>query len=134
VIEPRLRGEPEPPEPEPERTFGEFVPIYLQRHAATVRPRTIETLRKRLGHRRTLEDGEMCRCATCAFGDVPLRELERLSGQIASWQAKLPERSRYGTMQALRQTLEAARWGHMTVNPAKLAGRNPQPPPRPIRV
>jgi integrase len=26
------------------------------------------------------------------------------------------------------------RWGHMTVNPAKLAGRNPQPPPRPIRV
>jgi hypothetical protein len=41
VIEPRLRGEPEPREPEAERTFGEFVPIYLQRHAATVRPRTI---------------------------------------------------------------------------------------------
>jgi integrase len=135
MIEPRLRGEPEPPEPEPERTFGEFVPIYVQRHAATVRPRTIETLRKRLGHRRTLENGETCRCATCAFGDVPLRELERLSGEIASWQAQLPERSRYGTMQALRQTLQAAvRWGHMSVNPAKLAGRNPQPPPRPIRV
>ena len=24
--------------------------------------------------------------------------------------------------------------GHMSVNPAKFAGRNPQPPPRPIRV
>ena len=36
-IEPRLLGEPEPPEPEPERTFGEFVPVYLDRHAATVR-------------------------------------------------------------------------------------------------
>ena len=31
-------------------------------------------------------------------------------------------------MQALRQALEAAvRWGHMTRNPAKLAGPNPQP-------
>jgi hypothetical protein len=122
VIEPRLRGEPEPPEPEPERTFGEFVLIYLQRHAATVRPRTIETLRKRLGHRRTLEDGEMCRCATCAFGDVPLRELERLSGQIASWQAKLPERSRYGTMQALRQTLEAGAMGPHDRQPRQARG------------
>jgi integrase len=97
-IEPRLLGEPEPPEPEPERTFGEFVPVYLDRHAATVRPRTVETLRKRLGHRRKLEDGETCRCATCAFGDVPLRDLERMSGEIASWQAKLPKRSRYGTI------------------------------------
>jgi integrase len=134
-IEPRLLGEPEPPEPEPERTFGEFVPVYRDRHAATVRPRTVETLRKRLGHRRKLEDGETCRCATCAFGDVPLRDLERMSGEIASWQAKLPKRSRYGTMQAFRQTLGAAvRWGYMACNPAKLAGRNPQPPPRPTRV
>jgi integrase len=47
----------------------------------------------------------------------------------------LPDRSRYGVTQALRQTLEAAvRWGYMTRNPTKLAGRNPQPPPRPIRV
>jgi integrase len=58
-----------------------------------------------------------------------------MSGEIASWQAKLPKRSRYGTMQALRQTLGAAvRWGYMACNPAKLAGRNPQPPPRPTRV
>jgi integrase len=38
-------------------------------------------------------------------------------------------------MRALRQALEAAvRWGYMTRNPAKLAGRNPQPPPRAIRA
>jgi integrase len=41
----------------------------------------------------------------------------------------------YDITWALRQTLEAAvRWGHMDRNPAKLAGRNPQPPPRPIRA
>jgi integrase len=132
VIEPRLRGEPKEL---PELTLGEFIPIYLQRHAATVRPRTIETLSKRLGHRRELGEGDDCRCPTCAFGDVPLCELGRMSGEIAGWQAGLLERSRYGIMQALRQTLEAAvRWRYIDENPAKLAGRNPQPPPRPVRV
>jgi integrase len=107
----------------PELTLAEFVPIYLERHGATVRPRTITTLRERLPH------------ATRAFGDVPLRDLERMTGEIASWQAKLPERSRYGIMQALRQTLEAAvRWGYITRNPAKLAARNRQPAPRPVRT
>jgi integrase len=133
VIEPRLRGESVPA---PELTLDEFVPVYLKRHAGTgKRRRTIETLHKRLTHRRRLEDGETCRCATCAFGDVPLRELERMSGELADWQAALPERSRYGVVQALRQALQAAvRWGYMDDNPAKLAGSNPQPPPRPIRV
>ena len=38
-------------------------------------------------------------------------------------------------MQALRQTLGAAvRWGHMTTNPATLAGRNRAPSPRTVRV
>jgi integrase len=54
--------------------------------------------------------------------------------ELAAWQAKLPARSRYGIVQALRQTLEAARrWGYMERNPAKLAGKNPEPPPRAIR-
>jgi integrase len=120
VVEPELRGDPVP---RPDLTFAELVDLYLQRHAATVRPRTITELRKRL------------RYAVAAFGDVPLRDLERMGGEIAGWRTKLPARSRYGVTQALRQTLEAAvRWGHMAVNPAKLAGRNPQPPPRPIRV
>jgi integrase len=58
-----------------------------------------------------------------------------MSGEIADWAATLPERSRYGLMQALRQTLEAAgRWRYMDSNPAKEAGKNPEPPPRPIRV
>jgi integrase len=120
VIEPQLRGEPTQL---PELTLAEFAPLYLERHGATVRPRTIQTLRERLVH------------ATRAFGDVPLRDLERMMGEIASWQVKLPERSRYGIVQALRQALEAAvRWGYTTRNPATLAGRNRQPAPRPIRA
>lgn len=65
--------------------------------------------------------------------------LRRLRPQAAQEpvpvQVRLPERSRYGVTQALRQTLEAAvRWGYIGGNPAKLAGRNPQPPPRPVRA
>jgi integrase len=57
-----------------------------------------------------------------------------MSGELATWQARLPERARYGIAQALRQTLEAAvRWGYMTRNPAKLAGPNRQPAPRAVR-
>ncbi len=120
VIEPQLRGDPVTL---PNLTLTEFVPLYLERHAASVRSRTIVTLRERLPH------------AIRAFGSVPLRDLERMSGELATWQAKLPERSRYGIVQALRQALEAAvRWGYMTKNPAKLAGRNRQPAPRSVRV
>ncbi|MEJ7893060.1 MAG: site-specific integrase [Solirubrobacteraceae bacterium] len=58
-----------------------------------------------------------------------------MSGEIATWQAKLPERSRYGVVQALRQTIGAAvRWGYMTRNPALLAGQNRQPSPRTVRA
>jgi integrase len=117
TIEPQLRGEIR------ELTLAEFVKLYLERHAATARSRTIETLRERLRH------------ATRAYGDVPLRELERMAGELAGWQAALPERSRYGIVQALRQTLGAGvRWGYLTVNPATLAGVNRQPAPRPIRA
>jgi len=120
VIEPQLRGEPAPV---PELTLAEFVTIYLERHAAGVRPRTIENLRWRLG------------VAEKAFGDNPLRDLERMSGEIAAWTSTLSERSRFAIMSALRQALGAAvRWGYLTENPAKQAGRNPQPPPRKVRA
>lgn len=120
VIEPQLRGEAAPA---PELTLSELVDLYLERHAVSVRPRTITTLRERLAY------------AAHAFGDVPLPELERMAGEIATWQAKLPERSRYGIVQALRQTLGAAeRWGHISRNPAKLAGPNRQPSPRRVRA
>jgi integrase len=119
AIEPRLNGA----EPVPELTLSELVELYLERHAAVVRSRTISTLRERLVH------------ATRAYGDVPLRELERMAGELATWQTTLPQRSRYGIVQALRQTLAAAvRWDYMSRNPAKLAGRNPEPPPRSIRA
>jgi integrase len=124
IVEPRLRGEPTPL---PELTLTELVDLYLERHAANVRPRTIETLRERLAHALS--------AAAFDYGTVRLRELQRMSGDLASWQAALPERSRYGIVQALRQTLEAAvRWGYMSSNPAKQAGRNTQPAPRPVRA
>ncbi|MEJ7788185.1 MAG: tyrosine-type recombinase/integrase [Solirubrobacteraceae bacterium] len=120
-IEPVLLGEP--PARMPDLTLAALVELYLERHAASVRPRTIATLRERLGH------------ATLAFGDVPLRDLERMTNEIAGWQAKLPPRIGYGRVQALRQTLAAAvRWGYMSRNPATLAGRNRQPSPRTVRA
>lgn len=119
-IEPQLRGEPVPM---PDLTLAGLVDLYLERHAASVRPRTIVTLRERLAH------------AIRAFGTIPLRVLERMSGEIATWRARLAERSRYGVVQALRQTLGAAvRWGYITTNPATTAGRNRQPAPRTVRV
>jgi integrase len=103
-------------------TLAELADLYLERHAAVVRSRTIRILRERLAY------------ATRDYGAIPLAELERMSGDLADWQGKLPERSRYGIVSALRQTLGAAvRWGYMEANPAKLAGRNPQPSPRPVR-
>jgi Phage integrase, N-terminal SAM-like domain len=95
-IELELRGDSVPA---PELTLAELVEVYLERHAATVRPATIATLRKRLRH------------AVAAFGGVPLADLERMSDEIAGWQAKLPERAGHGIVQAFRQVLDAAvRW------------------------
>ena len=73
VIEPELRGDPTPM---PELTLGAFVSLYLERHAASVRERTIATLRERLHH------------AVTAYGDVSLSDLERMSGDLAGWRAR----------------------------------------------
>jgi hypothetical protein len=109
--------------PSSDITLAELVELYLERQAAAVRSRTIATLRDRLRH------------AVAAFGDVPLRELEGMSDEIAGWQAGLPPRAGHGIAQALRQVLDAAvRWRRLAENPAKLAGRNPKPPPRPVRA
>lgn len=119
-IEPVLRGEPAPM---PELTLAEFVDLYVVRHAANVRPRTVSSLRERLRH------------AVRPFGDVPLRDLERMVDELAAWQTRQPERVRYARMSALRQTLGAAvRWGYMARNPATLTGRNRQPAPRGVRA
>ena len=77
---------------------------------------TVTTLRERLGY------------SLVAFGELKLRDLERMPLDVAEWRTTLPPGSRYGIAQALRQTLEASvRWGLMTRNPAKLAGSNPVP-------
>lgn len=120
VERPRMRGEAVA---RPPVTLGEHVDRYLDVHAATRDPNTIRVLRERL------------RRPVAAFGDIQLRDLERMAGGIASWRATLPERSRYGVIQALRQALEAAvRWGDMDRNPPKLAGANPPPPPRGVQM
>jgi integrase len=122
VIEPQLRGEPAPEPALPDLTLTEFVEVYLDRHAAIVRPGTIRVLRERLGY------------AIRAYGDVSLSALEPMSGELADWRKTLPERTRYGIVSALRQALNAAvRWHYISENPAKAAGRNPQPPPRQVR-
>ena len=114
VIEPQLLGEPAPM---PDLTLSGLV------DALSRAPRR---------QRATADDRHAARTARARrrahSASVPLRDLERMSGEIATWQARLPERSRYGVVQALRQTLGAAvRWGYMSSNPALLAGRNRQP-------
>ena len=95
--------------------MSEFADLYLERHAAVVRGRTVKILRDRLGY------------AVRVYGDVRLSELERMSGELAGWRANLTPGSRFAVMAALRQTLGAAvDWGYMVENPAKKAGRNPQ--------
>src|SRR5213080_2432302 len=46
-IEPQLRGEAAPAR---DLTLCAFIPLYLERHGATVRPRTVQTLSERLRH------------------------------------------------------------------------------------
>jgi integrase len=120
VVEPELNGRVAVRK---DVTLRELADVFLDRHAKIAQPRTLRALRERL--RRPLED----------FGDVPLVEFERMTDELAGFAAKLPDRYRYSIMSALRQTCEAGvRFGYMTQNPAKLAGPNPQPPPRPVRV
>lgn len=96
---------------------------FLERHGKLAKPATIETLRWRL--RRPLDD----------YGDVPLADLEHMTDELAAFASQLPDRYRYSVMSALRQAFEAGvRYGYMTRNPAKLAGANPMPAPRPVRV
>jgi len=96
-------------------TLREFADRYLERHAATCSPVTMQTLRWRLA--RPLAE----------FGDVKLDELR--TGELAAWEASLPPRFRYAVVRALRQVLDAAvAWDYLARNPAKATGKNPAPP------
>jgi integrase len=118
--------------PSSETTFTEFAELFLTAHAANVEKASINVLRERLGATGVPVERQRRRAPSAidAFGSLTLRDLEAQSGKIAAWAAGLPEGSRYGTLQALRQVLNrAVDWGYITRNPAKLAGRNPQPKP-----
>jgi hypothetical protein len=93
------------------------------RHGNVRSDRTVRTLRERL--KRPLN----------RFGDVPLADLEPMTDDVADFTAGLAERWRHPVVLAFRQTLHAGiRYGYLTANPAKLAGPNPESPPRAVRV
>jgi integrase len=120
AVEPELSGRVCPRR---DVTLTELVDTFLERHGKVAKPATIETLRWRL--RRPLDD----------YGDIPLADLENMTDELAAFASRLPERFRYSVMSALRQACEAGvRYGYVTRNPAKLAGSNPMPPPRAVRV
>ena len=120
VIEPELQGRTVTRH---DVTLTELVDTYLERHGKIAQPATVATIRWRM--KRPLED----------FGDTALVDLERMTDEIAGFAASLPERFRYSVMAAFRQTCAAGiRYGYMTANPAKSAGKNPAPPPRSVRV
>jgi integrase len=101
---------------DPAINLEDFVKLYLTAHALNVETSTLGILTSRLN------------AATKTFGKVELRKLERKAPEIAAWRATLADGSRFGATQALRQCLEQAiSWGVIQRNPAKLAGKNPQP-------
>lgn len=120
VVEPELQGRTVARR---DITLTELVDTYLERHGKITSPATVATLRWRM--KRVLKD----------YGDTTLVDLERMTDEIAGFAATLPDRFRYPVMSAFRQTCAAGvRYGYMAVNPAKLAGKNPAPPPRSVRV
>jgi integrase len=120
VIEPELHGRPAARR---DLTLSELVDTFLERHETIAQPATIATLRNRM--KRPLDD----------FGETTLVDLERMTDEVAGFAAGLSERFRYSVMSAFRQTCAAGiRYGYMTANPAKLAAKNPAPPPRSVRV
>lgn len=130
-IAPRLG----PDRPSGDETFAEFIELYLASHAANVDPRTIRTLRERLGapapqyragrgDRKKRGRPRPYRTAIETFGEMRLRDLERAAATIAAWEATLPGGYRPKLMGALSQVLEmAVAWDYMVRNPAQSARR-----------
>src|SRR4029453_16083331 len=108
TIEPRLNGEPGA---KPDLTLSGLTDLYFSRHGQFRAPGTIRTLRERM--RRPLD----------AYGDLTLRELEGMSGELADFRAPLPPRYAHAVMRSLRQVLAAGvRYGYLSTNPAVAAG------------
>ena len=122
VIEPELRGEPAPL---PELTLAELVDALpgAPRRQRCGRARST-TLRERLGYAIA-----RVRRRAAARPRADERRDRRLAGHAARAVAATASCRRSG-----RRSSAAVRWGYIGRNPAKLAGRNPQPPPRPVRA
>jgi integrase len=132
-IAPRLR----PDDPRGDETFAEFTELYLASHGANVDPRTIRTLRDRLGASAPQDDASrgkkksrdigrarVYETAIETFGGLRLRDLEGAVAKIAEWEATLPPAYRPKLMGAMSQVLEAAvAWDHMARNPVLSARR-----------
>jgi integrase len=113
ILRPQIMGAPVAPV---DRTFSEHVEEWLAVKAGEVEAITVDTLRNRL------------KVVERRFGTVRLSDLERMAPEIGRFAAGLGD-FRYAVMAALRQCLDAAvRWRLLSENPAKLVGRNPQPP------
>lgn len=104
VVEPELHGRSVARR---DLTLSELVDVFLERHGKVAsRPAS-----KRSGG------------VSSALWTTTLADLEHMTDEIAAFAASLPNRFRYSVMSALRQAFAAGvRYGHMTTNPAKLAG------------
>jgi integrase len=126
-----------PEAPSGDETFTDFVELYMTAHAAKVDPRTIRTLRERLGAPARPDGGSRGEhgkggrrpartyaTAIETFGGMRLRELERATARIAAWEATLPHAYRSKLIGALSQVLGAAvEWDYIARNPARTSRR-----------
>src|SRR4029453_5874155 len=68
--------------PSPEISFDAFCELFLERHGATVSPRTKQTLGERLSPARAV------------FGSWTLAELEGAAADVAAWRGDLSDSAR----------------------------------------
>lgn len=109
IVAPVLRGEA-PTAESGDIVLSAYVDAFLAGYADDHEPRTVRSVRERLGY------------ALRVFGDVTLRELERHPEKILPWKSTLPGGTRYDILVALRQVLDqAVRLGKIRRNPVRVA-------------
>lgn len=108
IVAPRLRGEA-PAVGSGDVALSDYVDAFLAGYADDHEPRTVRSVRERLGY------------ALRPFGDLTLRDLERHPEQLLAWKTSLPAGTRYDILTALRQVLDqAVRLGKIKRNPVRV--------------